>query len=118
MDMTNGAQLSQWIQETIGADVVDRSQGNAMLTLDYARFMEGLRQGWLKHSGDPGLTQHALNAIAVSLPGGDVKFGRPKESRTVGNDLARLRVIDALQAAAMVHTSAVAEPAVFEWGVA
>jgi hypothetical protein len=68
--------------------------------------MEALREGWLKHTGDKGLTRHAMNAIAVMLPGGDHKFARPKESRTVNDMLSRLRVIDALVAAAMVHTSA------------
>lgn len=64
--------------------------------------------GWLRHCGDPGLTQHVLNAVARLLPQGDAKFERPKESRTVRDELARRRVIDALIAAAMVHTSAAA----------
>jgi hypothetical protein len=68
-----------------------------------------LREGWLHHTGDPGLTSHALNAVAVVLPGGDTKFYRPKESRTVNQTLSRLRVIDALVAAAMVHSTAAAE---------
>ena len=120
MDMTNGAQLSQWIMETLGAEVVDRTQVNSLACLDYARFMEALREGWLHHAGDPGLTSHALNAVARVLPQGDTKFERPKESRTVRDELARRRVIDALVAASMVHTSAAAtlgrseEPA-FAW---
>ncbi|MES2360088.1 MAG: hypothetical protein V4529_17235, partial [Gemmatimonadota bacterium] len=108
MDMTNGAQLSQWIEEELGAQVVDRQQSNPLACLDYARFMEALREGWLHHTGDVALTQHALNAIARMLPLGDVKFERPKESRTVRDDLARRRVIDALVAAAMVHSTAAA----------
>jgi phage terminase large subunit-like protein len=109
MDMTNGEQLSQWIQEHLDARVVDRKQTNSLAVLDYFRFMEALREGWLHHTGDPGLTSHALNAIAVVLPGGDTKFYRPKESRTVNQTLSRLRVIDALVAAAMVHSTAAAE---------
>jgi hypothetical protein len=70
--------------------------------------MEALREGWLWHTGDPGLTSHALNAVARLLPQGDTKFERPKESRTVRDELARRRVIDALIAAAMVHTTAAA----------
>jgi phage terminase large subunit-like protein len=121
MDMTSGEQLSQWIQEELGAEVVDRSQGNVLAAMDYARFMEALREGWLWHSGDPGLTQHALNAVARLLPNGDAKFERPKESRTVRDELQRRRVIDALIAAAMVHTTAaatlgVAEEPAFAWG--
>jgi phage terminase large subunit-like protein len=120
MDMTNGEQLSQWIQEELGAQVIDRTQSNVTAALDYARFMEALREGWLRHSGDPGLTSHALNAIARVLPGGDPVFERPKQSRTVNTALSRLRVIDALVAAGMVHTSGAAafyddlEPA-FAW---
>jgi phage terminase large subunit-like protein len=109
MDMTNGAQLSQWIEEELGAEVIDRTQVNSLATLDYARFMEALREGWLKHTGDRGLTSHALNAVARVLPQGDTKFERPKESRTVRDELQRRRVVDALIAAAMVHTTAAAE---------
>ena len=110
MDMTAGEQLSQWIAETIGAEVVDRSQGNAAAVLDHTRFMEALRMGWLRHTGDPGLTRHVLNAITRVLPGGDARFARPAESRTVNESLAARRHIDALVAGAMVHCEA-ADPA-------
>ncbi len=109
MDMSEGAQLSQWISEELGADVVDRTQSTPFQVLDYKRFMEALRMGWLKHAGDAGLTRHALNAMGRLLPGGDMKFERPKESRTVSVEAQRRRVIDALSAAAMVHTSAAAD---------
>jgi phage terminase large subunit-like protein len=109
MDMSEGAQLSQWIEENLGAEVVDRVQSVPLQVLDYKRFMEALRMGWLKHTGDPGLTRHVLNANAKLLPGGDSRFERPKESRTVSAEAQRRRVIDALIAAAMVHTAAVAE---------
>jgi hypothetical protein len=89
--------------------VVERSQSNPLAVLGYAKFMEALRMGWLKHTGHPGLKKHVLNAVAVILPRGDTKFERPKESRTVRDELQRMRVIDALMAAEMVHTSAAAE---------
>jgi hypothetical protein len=73
--------------------------------------MEALRYGWLRHCGDDGLTRHALNAGAQVLPGGDVRFTRIKQSRTVSSAEQRRRSIDALVAAAMVHTSATAEAA-------
>jgi phage terminase large subunit-like protein len=111
MDMTEGAQLSQWIEETLGAEVVDRTQSVPLQVLDYQRFMEALRYGWLRHCGDDGLTRHALNAGAQVLPGGDVRFTRIKQSRTVSSAEQRRRSIDALVAAAMVHTSATAEAA-------
>ncbi len=110
MDMTDGAQLAGWIQDELGCQVVDRTQSQAFAVMDYARFTEALRLGWLKHTGDPGLTRHVLNAQAKMLPGGDVRFVRPKEGRQSG--FQDLRVIDALAAAAMVHTSAAADLAV------
>lgn len=104
MDMSEGAQLSQWLSEELGCEVVDRAQTNSMQVMDYQRFMEALRMGWLKHTGDPGLTRHVLNAAETVLPGGDAKFSRPKESRSVSAEAQRRRVIDALTAAAMVHS--------------
>ena len=49
-----------------------------------------------------------MNAIAKQLPGGDIVFDRPNDSRHRAASQAR-RVIDALVAAAMVHTAAVGE---------
>jgi hypothetical protein len=43
--------------------------------------MDALRNGWLLHSGDAGLTSHVLNAIAAILPLGDAKFERPSQTR-------------------------------------
>lgn len=108
MDMTKAEQLASWIADEIGAQVVDRSQSNAMQAMDYEKFMEALRQGWLLHSGDPGLTRHVLNAITRILPGGAARFERAKQSRRNSREQDR-RVIDALTAAAMVHTTAAAE---------
>jgi phage terminase large subunit-like protein len=109
MDMTSGEQLASWIEAELGATVIDRTQSNAMAALDYARFMEALRKGWLHHTGDPGLTQHVLNAIARILPGGDARFDRQHASRRGSTAMHAVRVIDALIAAAMAHTSAAAE---------
>jgi phage terminase large subunit-like protein len=103
MDMTNGEQLAAWVQETFGCEVVDRNQHIPMQALDYARFTEGLREGWLKHSGDPGLTRHVLNATARVLPRGDIVFSRPSESRFGRKTVQETREIDALVAAAMVN---------------
>lgn len=107
MDMTRAEQLATWIEDELGATVVDRSQGNAMAALDYERFMEALREGWLRHVGDPGLTRHVLNAVTKLLPAGGARFDRPSRTRQGGDQDAR--VIDGLVAAAMVHTTAAAE---------
>lgn len=107
MDTSKAEQLAEWIRETIGAEVIDRGQSNQFAVLDYERFMEALREGWLRHTGDHALTRHALNAIAQQLPGGDIRFNRPSKTRQGGNQ--DQRVIDALTAASMVHTTAAAE---------
>jgi hypothetical protein len=60
----------------------------------------------LKHTNDPGLNRHVLNAIARPLPQGDLRFDRPSQTRQ-GGDQER-RVIDALTAAAMAHGVAAA----------
>lgn len=108
MDMSRAEQLARWIETTLGATVIDRPQTNTFAVADYDAFMEALRNGWLKHSGDAGLTRHALNAIARVLPFGDARFDRPQQSR-LGQEQER-RVIDALTAAAMVHATAMTAP--------
>ena len=105
MDPSKAEQLGHWIEEEIGAVVIEHKQTNVTAVADYNAFMEGLRMGWLKHSGDVGLTSHALNAVAKVLPFGDTKFERPSQTR-LGSEQDR-RVIDALVAAAMVHQNAV-----------
>ena len=108
MDTKWGEQMASWIRSELDIDVLDRAQTNTMACLDYQRFMEGLAQGKLFHSGDAGLTSHAMNAIEQQLSGGDVRFYRPRESRGAP-ELQDRRVIDALTAAAMVHSQMVAE---------
>lgn len=106
MDTHRAEQLGRWLETDIGAVVIDRQQTNPLAVQDYEAFMEGLRNGWLKHSGDRELTQHALNAIARATSWGNTRFDRPSQSR-LGQEQER-RVIDALTAAAMVHSQAVA----------
>ena len=43
----------------------------------------------LKHSGDPGLTRHVLNATVRIMPLGDAVFARPGLSRTTNAGLTR-----------------------------
>jgi phage terminase large subunit-like protein len=104
MDTNRAEDLAAWFSDELGLVVVDRAQTPVPQSEDYERFMEALRQGWLRHSGDPGLRQHALNAVTKLLPGGGAKFGRVSETRQGGNQ--DMRVIDALVAAAMVHSVA------------
>lgn len=106
MDQTRAEAQASWIEEHLGCPVVARTQSIPMQVLDFKRFTEALRHGWLKHSGCPNLTRHVLNAHAQLLPGGDLRFVRPRESRTTSQSEQRRRRIDALVAAAMAHTTA------------
>lgn len=112
MDKSFAMDLAQWIDSEIGATVIDHTQGNATAVEDYDRFMEALRNGWLKHAGDPALTRHALNAVTHVLPLGDARFDRPSQTRQRGNQEAR--VIDALTAASMANSEAATPPVLEE----
>lgn len=105
MDTSRAEQLGKWIERKIGATVIEHAETTPQHVQDYADFMEGLRSGFLKHAGDADLTKHALNAIARVMPLGDARFDRVSNTRQ-GGDQER-RVIDALTAAAMVHSAAV-----------
>ena len=115
MDMSYAADIAAWIEEEIKAEVIDHPQSNAAHFEDYDAFMEGLRTGKMKHSGDPGLNSHVFNAIAKSV-GGRTKFERPSQTREAAQQ--ERRVIDALSAAAGVNQAAAipapkARPALF-----
>jgi phage terminase large subunit-like protein len=105
MDPSRAEQLAEWISDTFGATVIERGQTPALAVVDYERFMEGLRGGWLKHSGDAAMTRHALNAIARVDRYGAARFDRSSPTRNATPEQER-RVIDALSAAAMVNAQA------------
>jgi phage terminase large subunit-like protein len=105
MDMSRAEQLAHWAEQALGCRVVDRPQTNTFAAKDYERFMEGLREHWLWHTGDQGLRRHVMNAVTRLLPSGAARFDRASSSRE-RVDQERL-VIDALSAASMVHTTAV-----------
>jgi hypothetical protein len=77
---------------------------------DYSEFMKALRAGVLKHSGDPGLTRHVLNATVKLMPLGDAVFARPGQGRMTNVTLRDRRQIDALVAAAYANTAVAANP--------
>ncbi len=103
MDRSRAEDIAAWLSDELGLEVVYRAQSTAPKSEDYERFMAALRQGWLRHAGDAGLRRHALNAVVKLLPDGGAKFARPSDSRT-SVPAQRSRVIDALDAAAMVHS--------------
>ena len=111
MDTSRAEDIAAWIEEELGAVVIDRPQTNPHAANDFSSFMEALRNGWLKHTGDADLTRHALNAVARLLPLGDSRFDRPNPGRLADQDR---RVIDALSAASMVHSQAIATAPVEE----
>jgi phage terminase large subunit-like protein len=107
MDPSKGEEMAAWIETELGARVIEHTQTNVVQVDDYERFMEGLRTGVLKHSGDQALTSHAMNAVVRLLPAAGAKFERSADQRM--SEGQNQRVIDALIAAAMVHSTAVAE---------
>lgn len=107
MDKTKAEDIAGWLENELGVTVVDRSQGNVAQVLDYKRFMEGVGKQWIRHTGDRVFRQHVLNAIARKVEGDNYRFDRPSTSRSAKRQ--ERRVIDALTAAAMVHSTAVAE---------
>ena len=104
MDVSYARDIAQWIEDELKVAVIERGNSNVAAAEDYERFMEGLRNGTLKHSGDQALKGHALNAIVRILPLGDPRFDRPAETRNTS--MQDRRVIDALTAAAMVNALA------------
>jgi hypothetical protein len=101
MDIHNAEDVAAWIEDELHLTVIDRQQGNVAMVADYNAFMDGLRNGTLRHTGDPDLRSHVLHAIARRLPGGDFRFDRATTHRQNVKAQDR-RVIDALTAAAMV----------------
>ena len=107
MDREKGEMIAAWLEEHLGVEVVERGRTNEPASEDYERFMEALREGWLHHTGHAELRTHAMNAVVRHLPGDRKRFDRPMHSRRNSKEQHR-RVIDALDAASMVHTVAVA----------
>jgi len=105
MDVSNGHDIANWVDDELPCTTVDRGQSNSFACADYEAFMEALRNGWLRHVGDPDLTQHALNAITRVATYGDLRFSRPADGQSSAR-LQEVRVIDALVAAAMAHSVA------------
>jgi phage terminase large subunit-like protein len=102
LDPYEMAGIIEWLRDELDIDVVLREPTNPNACEDRERFMEALREGVLVHAEDPGLRQHVLNATTVEILG-RTKFERPVLSRRNQREQRR-RVIDALDAAAMVNS--------------
>jgi phage terminase large subunit-like protein len=101
LDSTKAEDVAQWLSDEHGLTVIDRSQANEFAEEDYARWMGALGNRWFRHTGHPVFRRHVLNAIARRLPKDRYRFDRPSTSRAVSKQ--DRRVIDALQAAAMIN---------------
>jgi phage terminase large subunit-like protein len=102
MDMHRAEDIAAWVEEELGVTVIDHDHRQVKMHVrDYEAFMDGLRNGTVKHVKDDELRPHILNAIARRLPGGDYRFDRPNASRGSAREQDR-RVIDGLTAAAIV----------------
>ena len=108
MDTSFAIDIAQWIATELDIEVAERPQTNKLAVIEYEEFLVGLRTGNLLHTGDPGLTSHVMNAIALQMPEGKSKFERPKQARS-SVELQDLRVIDALKAASMAHSQLLLE---------
>jgi phage terminase large subunit-like protein len=104
MDMSRAEDIAGWAEAELGCDVIDRSQTPQFSVMDYDYFMEAIRSGWIRQPGDPDFTRHVMNAVAQTQPNGETRFQRPATNRGKVGDQHDRRVIDALTAAAMVHS--------------
>lgn len=108
MDDSRAEDVAGWLADEFPSlRIVSYGQGNPMKALAAERFLEGLRESFIKQPGDPEFTRHVMNAIARTLPDGRIRFDRPSTSRSKSRQ--DRRVWDALDAASMVHASAVGE---------
>lgn len=117
MDPSKAQDIAQWIAGELGLLVITRSQANSYAAEDYEHFIEGVRERWIRHTGDPTFRRHVLSAIRARLPSDRHRFDRPRTLRKRRD--GRRVLIDALQAAAMVNTHiALFKPPVEPWAIA
>jgi phage terminase large subunit-like protein len=106
MDMARAEELAHWLEDECRVKVVDWPQGNAQKAIDYEHWVRGMRTKKLRIAQHHTMRSQMLHAVTRSLPGDKKRFDRPSSSRSGRIDD---RVIDALDAAAMVHSYS-AEP--------
>jgi hypothetical protein len=95
-----------WCKRELAARVLERKRTPANAEVEYARFMESLREGWLKHPGDPVFTRQVMNAITKMSPFGASRFDESHAARRQDAPAQETRVIDALSAASMALAAA------------
>jgi hypothetical protein len=80
-----------------------------MAALDYARFMEALRKGWLHHSRRPGADPARAERDRPAAASAAIPASTARTTRAAARCRPARSLIDALIAAAMVHTTAAAD---------
>ena len=87
MDVSKAQDIGQWLEEEFGCLVIAWSQKNEQAATDYERFMQGVRERWIHHDGDPTFRVHVLSAIRRVCRGtgtGSTGRGRFGRRRTGG----------------------------------
>jgi hypothetical protein len=92
MDLYRAEDVAAWLEDECRVTVIDWPQGNAQKAID-------------DHST---MRSHFMHAVARALPGDKKRFDRPTQSR--GGKRQDERVIDCVDAAAMVHAYSVDPP--------
>jgi phage terminase large subunit-like protein len=108
MDESRAEDIAAWLKDEFPEmRVVPYGQGDSMKALAAERFLEALREDWLRQPRDAEFTRHVMNAIARLLKDGRTRFDRKSSSRNKSQQDER--VWDALDAATMVNASAAGE---------
>jgi hypothetical protein len=108
MDLSRAEETAAWLEDECRVKVVEWAQGNVQKAEDYEHWMEGMRTKKLRIVDHSTLRSHIMHAVSRALPGDKRRFDRPAQSRTSLRQDDR--VIDALDAAAMVHSYNAAPP--------
>lgn len=95
------AGLAQQIARNTGWRLVEHSQRDGEMARADGRLLEAIRRRQLRHTGNPTLRQHVLNAVPKSVAGEASRFTRPSHGPR--------RPIDSLTALSMAHDVAFAE---------
>lgn len=108
---SGGEQMAEWIDSTLGCEVVMYAGGNVEKARCARRFLEALRaepEPTVRHVGDASLTAHVLGAQTRTLANESTVFAPPPPPRS-GQPEEPPR-IDAFLAALIIHDAAVTPP--------
>jgi phage terminase large subunit-like protein len=84
----------------------EHSQDNAPMADAAVKLEEAIRNGWIRHDGNPDLRRHVLNAVRKSLGADKWKYDRPSNAQGAGR---RKFPIDLLTGVLIANRVAMAE---------